>query len=111
MATVTLTRITNYPSVKQGGDTAQQTALVLQNAMLGHLNATGGFTPTNSAASTTISDPRISSSSMLIFWPTNAAAAAATSPYVAAGGASKGTAVVTHANSASTKTYIVAIIG
>jgi hypothetical protein len=85
-------------------DLARATNLLLA----GHNNATMAVTLATGAATTTITDPRISAQTAVILVPTTADAAAE-HPWVTV---SKGQAVINHANNAvADRTFQVALIG
>lgn len=88
---------------------------VLQNMRKGKTENVGEFTCTPSAATTVLSDVRISPQSVIVWHPTtlNAAAElAAGTMYILDSNISNGTATVTHANNAQTdRTFRYAVIG
>lgn len=81
------------------------------NMLVAKLNCAADLTLTANAATTTMSDARLSPFSVLTFMPTTANAAAAKAGlYVT--GQTKGAATINHANNAQTdKTFRVAIHG
>lgn len=101
---------TNFPGVKQdGSDFPQQTANVLNQAMLGKLNCTLEVTLAANATTTTIEDPRIYATSVFLFDPRTANARLALyGLYVSA--VSKGEMTITHGNTSTTdRTFILGI--
>jgi hypothetical protein len=101
---------TNFPGLKQdGGDTDQQIANVVNNIMNGKLNCTIEVTLRANQTTTDIDDPRIYSTSVFLFDPRTANARAALfSMYISA--VSRGSATITHTNTATTdRTFIVGI--
>lgn len=94
----------------QGGE-PRAVARIVNDILQGKLNATMALTLTANAASTVLSDTRITAASFLAWMPrtSNAAAAIATT-YVSARTA--GSATFTHANNAQTdRNFIVLVIG
>lgn len=86
------------------------------NSMLrGHLNTGGLFTLTANAASSTMTDDRLSVDSTVILIPTTANAAAELGNgtlYMSETGRVNGSITITHANNAQTdRTYRICIIG
>src|SRR3990167_4497453 len=92
----------------------RKAATIIDNLLLGHLNAVGTFTLAANVATTTVSDLRVTPDSCIAFMPTTANAAAEIgngTMYVGTktAGASF---VVTHANNAQAdRTFAYAIIG
>lgn len=92
-------------------------AKVINALMQGKMNAVTTVTLTANAATTTLTDARITINSFIGFMPTtaNAAAAIATlyvSNRMTSNGTVSGNATLTHANNAQTdRTFIVLIIG
>lgn len=93
----------------------RQVSAAVRLAMAGKLNAVGDFTCTANAASTVLTDSRLTINSAVIFDPTTANAAAelaAGTMYVLTANRNNETWTVTHANAASTdRTFKVLIIG
>jgi hypothetical protein len=88
---------------------------VMQQMRRGKLEAVGEVTLTANAASTTLTDTRISPQSVIIWHPRTANAAtelAAGTMYITDANMGSGTATITHANNAqSDKTFRYAVIG
>ena len=86
-------------------------AIAVQNILDGKIFATGEVTLTASAATTTLTDKRISPDSVILFMPTTANAAAEMDDlYVSARG--EGTATITHPNNANAdKAFGYCVIG
>ena len=109
----------NYPAVPRIFDDVKGWAIkagdVINNILLGRLNITTSVTLTANAASTTVTDPRISSTSRLILVPTTENASAEIGNgtiYQATSGRVNGSRVITHANNAQTdRTFDAIIIG
>jgi hypothetical protein len=89
----------------------RQLAQFLNNTIAGHLNAVTNVTLTPSATTTTVTDARIGPNTHMSFTPLTANAATARAAlYVSA--RSKGSATLTHANSANAdQTFSVLLIG
>lgn len=105
-----MTARTNFPGLKQaGGDTEQQVANVVNNAVQGKMNCTLAVTLTANDTTTVVTDPRIYSTSLFVFDPRTASAKlAAYDMYVSS--VSRGTFTITHQNTADTdKGFIVGI--
>ena len=86
-------------------------ASVVNRMNQGGLNNTGSVTLTVSAATTTITDARISVNSAVVLFPTTANAAAAIGTTYAST-RNNGSVVLTHTNNAQTdKTFTYAILG
>lgn len=87
----------------------------LNEVLRGRLNVSGTITLTASAASSTLTDDRISVNSIIMLSPTTANAAAELGNgtlFVAESGRANGSVVITHANNAQTdRTFRFAIIG
>jgi len=94
-------------------------AKAINGLLSGRLNAVTTLTLTAGAASTTITDDRITPNSFIGLMPTTANAATAlsttyipTATKISANGTGVGSAVVQHANNAQTdRTFVVLIIG
>lgn len=102
---------TNFQGVKQDGrDEPTKTALTINQTLLGKLNCTLDVTLRASQTTTVIDDPRINTTSLFIFDPrTTNARAALFSMYVSS--VSKGSATVTHTNTATVdRTFVVGIL-
>lgn len=87
------------------GKTKEETQIIqtINQLILGNLNNTGTVTLTASAATTTVSNSRVSANSYIDFMPTSANAAAelaAGTMYVSS--RNKGEFTITHANNAQT---------
>lgn len=81
--------------------TTREISEVVNNTVGGKLNATGDFTLTASATTTTVTDPRAGKESVILFSPTTANAASALSGlYVST--KNNGSFVVTHASNTQT---------
>ena len=81
-----------------------QTATAINQAINGKLNSTGTITLTNSATTTTITNPLIfTTSRIFLFSVTADAAASIDSTYVSA--LAEGSATLTHANNTLTRTF------
>jgi len=102
-----------YRRLPQAGATPRQVAEVVNRALDGGINATGSVTLTASAASTAVTDKRLSATSYFGLMPTTANASAEVGNgtiYVSAQG--KQTLTLTHANnSQSDRTYRYVILG
>lgn len=107
----------NFPGVPEVGtndvEHRRKIARALNGALQGKLNSTKAFTLTANAASSTVTDARLTANSFIGFMPTTANASAeigAGTIYI--GTRNNGTAIVTHANNAqSDRTYQLLIIG
>ena len=102
---------TNFPGVKQdGSDTDQQKANVTNNMLRGKMNCTLDVTLRANETTTVITDPRIYSTSIFIFDPRTATAKLAYyDMYVSS--VAKGTATITHTNTADTdKTFVIGLL-
>lgn len=89
----------------------RQLALVVSNVLAGKMNNTGSLTITASAATTTLTDPRIGAYSLIFLMPTSSNAAAAL-PNIYYDTFAKGSCVVHHANNAQAdRTFRYAVIG
>ena len=103
----------NYRKLPPQGGTQREIASVVNLLVDGKNNATGSFTLTTSATSTTVSDLRAGTNSVISYMPTTANASAeigAGTIYISARADSSFT--VTHANnSQSDRTFIYAIVG
>lgn len=92
-------------------------ARAINNLLQGKMNAVSTITLTANAATTTLTDARLSSKSFIGFMPTTANAAAALSGLyvtnqVGGTGVTPGTAIINHANNAQIdKTFTLLIIG
>lgn len=93
----------------------RQVAAAVRLAMQGKLNAVLDFTCTANAASSTLSDPRLTQSSFIAFDPLTANAAAelaAGTIYALEANRNRQTWTITHANAVSTdRTFRVLVIG
>ena len=111
--------INAYPTPNETGINSQQhraeLARVLLGVMQGKLNNISEVTLTANAASTTVTDSRISNQSYIDFMPTTANAAtelAAGTMYVSARDGDNGTFTITHANNAQTdRSFTFVIVG
>lgn len=101
---------TDFPGLKQdGSDTDQQQANVVNNMLLGKINATLEITLAVGAATTTVDDSRIYEKSALVFCAKTSNAAAAPMTFYTA---VKGEATLHHASNANTdRTGVLLIIG
>ena len=106
---------TEFQNLTQVGSYLRRMWESLQSTRKGKLECVTQVTLTASAASTVLTDSRISPQSVLVFDPLTANAAAekaAGTLYVTTANRGDGTATITHANAASTdRTFNVAIIG
>lgn len=107
---------TAFPTVNPNGETdARRTALALNGAIKGKLNAILTVTLRASQVTTVVSDPRIGVNSWLGFDPITANAAvelAAGTLYCLAANRVTGQATLTHASAVSVdRTYRVLVIG
>ena len=86
-------------------------AEIVNSVRDGKINATGTVTLTANAATTTLTDTRITPNSKIMFMPTSSnGAAGVTALYVSA--RTTGSATLTHANNAQTdRTYGYAVLG
>lgn len=105
-----------FPVVNPTGDSPPRTtALAINSAMRGKINAIAQVTLAAGAATTVLSDPRIGVNSWIGFDPVTANAAvelAAGTLYILAANRSTGTATLTHSVGISVdRTYRVLIIG
>src|SRR3990172_5077389 len=98
--------MSHYPGLESGipmdwREFARRVVRVVNSLLLGKLNCGGTVTLTASAASTTLTDARISFESAVLLVPTTAnAAAALATTYVVETGRVNGSVVITHANNA-----------
>lgn len=91
---------------------SQKLVAIINRLLIGKTNNLIEVTLTANAATTTITDSRISSTTHLSWMPKTANAAAISLPYVADSGRLNGSVTVTHANDANAdKTFSVALIG
>ena len=102
-----------FRRLPQAGATPRQIAEVVNRTLDGGINATGSVTLTASAASTAVTDKRLSATSYFGLMPTTANASAEVGNgtiYVSAQG--KQTLTLTHANHSQTeRTYRYVILG
>ena len=102
-----------FRRLPQAGATPRQIAEVVNRTLDGGINATGSVTLTASAASTAVTDKRLSATSYFGLMPTTANASAEVGNgtiYVSSQG--KQTLTLTHANnSQSDRTYRYVILG
>lgn len=106
----------NFPTAPknppQGYEKNYMTQLVnvINNIMQGKMNITGDVTLTASAATTTVTDPRVSPNTAVDLMPTTAnAATAKASAWIVVG---EGSFVIHHANNAQTdKTFRYTLLG
>ena len=90
--------------------TTRDIALLVNRLLIGQVNSYGSVTLTQSATTTTITEPYIMENSVVLLTPTtaNAAAALATTYITCA----TGSATVTHANNAQTdRTFMFVVLG
>lgn len=99
------------PNVENKDEAYRKTASVVNAILGGKTNNTGTVTLTANAASTSLSDFRITSQSIILLMPTTAnAAGALATTYISARGSK--TATITHANNAQVdKTFGYAVVG
>jgi hypothetical protein len=90
-------------------------ARIVNNSLQGHLNAVTTITLTANAASTTLTDARLTVNSVVIFDPVTANAATeifGATMYVTSANRNNGAFVITHANNAQTdRTFNVLMMG
>lgn len=99
-----------------GGDPSEHRRLIAQateEALEGKLRSVGTVTLTASQGSTTLADLRIGAGSVILLMPTTAnAAAALATTYQTVPNATKGEAVLNHANNAQTdRTFKYVVLG
>ena len=103
----------NFPKLPQQGGDPRAVASAVNLLIDGKLNATGTFTLTASATSTTVTDLRAGSSSVVLYTPITANAAAEVGNgtiYISA--RNKQNFVITHANNGQTdRNFIYVVLG
>lgn len=101
------------PAVAPSSRFEAEITRVILNILSGKLNATGDITLTASAASTTLTDPRLTAYSVVLFMPqTDNAARAFNTMYVPRSTQKRGSAVINHASDAAAdKTFAYLVIG
>ena len=101
----------NYRKLPPQGGTPREIASVVNLLVDGKNNATGTFTLTASATSSTLTDRRIGENSIILFMPTTSNANSAKDDlYVSA--RADGSATLTHASSSNTdQTFGYLVIG
>jgi hypothetical protein len=100
---------TNFPGLKQLGDTFERISLVVNQILLGKMNNTLAVTLTANSTTTVITDPRINTTSYFVFDARTATAQLAKYGLYASS-VGNGTATLTHANTADTnKDFIIGI--
>ena len=102
-----------YPGLKQDNpddeDFKRETTEVVNGILEGNINNRGTITLTDSSATSTLSDKRISGGSVIHFTPTNENARGEGSPAVTA--QDDGTATLTHPNNSNERTYQYTVFG
>ncbi len=104
---------TGFPSLPVGGGDVRQVAAVVNRVAQGKLNCTGSVVLAAGAATTAVSDARVTASSVILLMPTTAnAAVEAGNGTLFVSARDKGGFTLTHANNGQTDRWFdFAVIG